>query len=960
MSEELRELIYTIVENPEPFFDNYYSLSFPKDWLSELNIALSLLKSGKKVKPKTTIPIDSLNATLKATASLIQTSKGITKDSNPSPLWLLTTGKEINIKSLRRILQFWAKYHFQQRWEYDDVQDLIKSPALKNLNWFPCSEATLFDWETNPETGTATPKDSNAFQVLADIIASKITETTLKIGVKERQFFKGPNIGEVVEWPPQTIYNKGGKFVGWASVFIQVTVQQRYFNSHPFIELHTGVRRFTNNKNFSPASGRKANLHFQTKPDYWSEGFPIKNSIQSVAIQWFPPKKKGEKPYLDFAEPVAEILKLLGKDFINPNPKEFIDRIPETIPEKPPENNVTILLPYSTTLNKPKTKKKSTFPIKNGLFFHDRYIIDLAIRDKFTNRLKPTEILNPYKFKLKSGITKKDNKNLAELIRSKYPNIKIWMGLSSFSEEIKEGIKLALTEYQLLDSENSPINFVEIEENVANTLGAALDENGENARKDYIAENFPEQTENNPGVMIIQIFNKDYAEYKNGKDPKKINRKYFCPLNIVSQFIVKDGAKAKYKNTILDAIRQLGITYPKKYQEIIIPGDRKFEVPENLTFVGLRMLRITGKTAFDNKAKSLPVFVRIFNQTGEVEVNLLDINNKPSLSTGWISYSEAILKLGKDEIKPVLLKNKKVEIKQFIQKTLELFLGNTLLLVQQDNIRSVLRCLQLKNMRLDKISFDDELNNFVSIDKFPGLRIVVCRSIEKETPDNFIIKIRNDEKINGRNRYRTFYELWQFDNFTWISSSDRGNQQPNNNASRLDEWFQEWGNIKENEIEKTEKTDKNKGSEEENKSKKGKRKKLQKATVLAPDFTKQTAHFGRGKELSVVAVPSEEKDLRGVWAAIAHDLRKGAIQYEHTLELPLPLDMAEKLDEYFRVLEEDEIDNDDNSRELEEDEIDNDDNGRELEEDEIDNDDNSGKLEEQEDKAVQLELDLKY
>ncbi|MGD1805430.1 pPIWI_RE module domain-containing protein [Dapis sp. BLCC M126] len=907
MSEELRELIYTIVDSPEQFFDNYYSLSFPKQWLSELNIALSRLKNTKKVKRTTTIPIDSLNATLKATASLIQTSKGITKDSNSSPLWLLTTGKEINIKSLRRILQTWAKYHFQQRWEYDDVQDLIKHQALEDLNWIPCPEATLFDWETNPETGTATPRDYNAFQVLADIIASKITETPLKIGVKERQFFKGPNIGEVVEWPPEPI-PKNGKFVGWASVFIQVTVQQRYFNSHPFIQLHTGVRRFTNSKNFSPASGRKANLHFQTKPDYWSEGFPIKNSIQSVAINWFPPKKKGEKPYLYFAEPVAEILKLLGKNFINPNAKKIIEQIPEIIPEIP--ENITILLPYSTTLKNP-----SSIQIKNGLFFHDRYIIDLAITNKFTGKLKQTEILNPYQSEIKSEITK-DNKNLAELIRRKYPN-KTWMGLSSFSEDIKEGIKSALTELQLLDSENSPINFVEIEENLAKTLGAALDENGEDGRKNYIGENFPEQTQQNPGVIIIHTFGPDYAEYKNGKDPKKINRKSFCLLNIVSQFIVKDGAKAKYKNTILDAIRQLGITYPKKYQEITLPNGKKFEVPENLTFVGLRMLRITGKTAFDKKAKSLPVFVRIFNQTGEVEVNLLDINNKPSLSTGWISYSEAILKLGKDEIKPVLLKDKKAEVKQFIQKTLELFSEDTLLLVEQDNIRSVLRCLQLKNMRQDKISFDDALNNFVNIDKFPGLRIVVCRSIETETPDNFIIKIRNDEKINGRNRYRTFYELWQFDKFTWISSSDRGNQQPNNNASRLDTWFQEWGNIKEND---TEKIDKNKGSEEENKSNKGKRKKLEEPNKVEPDFTKQTAHFGRGKELSVVAVPSEEKDFRGVWAAIAHDLRKGAIQYEYTLELPLPLDMAKKLDEYFRVLDGDEINNDYNSEELEEEE----------------------------------------
>ncbi len=49
--------------------------------------------------------------------------------------------------------------------------------------------------------------------------------------------------------------------------------------------------------------------------------------------------------------------------------------------------------------------------------------------------------------------------------------------------------------------------------------------------------------------------------------------------------------------------------------------------------------------------------------------------------------------------------------------------------------------------------------------------------------------------------------------------------------------------------------------------------------------------FGRGKELSVIAVPFQKRDqFRGVWAAIAHALRQGAIQYEYTLELPLPLE----------------------------------------------------------------------
>ena len=118
---------------------------------------------------------------------------------------------------------------------------------------------------------------------------------------------------------------------------------------------------------------------------------------------------------------MAEILKLLDKDFINPNPKKIIERIPETIPETP--ENITILLPYSTTLKNP-----STIQIKNGLFFHDRYIIDLVIQDKFAGRLKPTEILNPYKSQIKSETTK-DDKNLAELIQSKYHNIKIWMGI---------------------------------------------------------------------------------------------------------------------------------------------------------------------------------------------------------------------------------------------------------------------------------------------------------------------------------------------------------------------------------------------------------------------------------------------------------------------------------------------------------------------------------------------------
>lgn len=62
-----------------------------------------------------------------------------------------------------------------------------------------------------------------------------------------------------------------------------------------------------------------------------------------------------------------------------------------------------------------------------------------------------------------------------------------------------------------------------------------------------------------------------------------------------------------------------------------------------------------------------------------------------------------------------------------------------------------------------------------------------------------------------------------------------------------------------------------------------------------------TAWSSQLKEISLLAIQPKYDPF--LWANIVHDLRLDAIQWEHALELPLPLDLAKKMDQFFRILD---------------------------------------------------------
>jgi len=907
---QLHQLMYAIADSSKLKYGGYYAMEFPSDLLNLLNYATEKVKESRKWK-NLSIPIADLNAAIKATNTLIHVSRGITKESKNIPFWLLSS-VEINSKSISDLVKAWITIDYGRIWESEDTEDLKSLAKSDNFKWKEHKE-NIFDWQRSESNSVALPIYDNAFKVMADAIANYIATHGLNIGGKPINYVKGPNDGEVQQWPPEPIYyGKEGKKFWFQSNVIKVSIQQRFFDDRPYVLFLPSVRRYVLQQNINTLKNPKTYVHIKAPVSHWCADFPLKPSIQSVALT---PAKDGEKFVTKFVGNVPEILRLMDSknSFISPETNEIVKQLSE-VNFHDSEDKPIALIPYYTGLKAGK-KKPITQKIACGYFPRDLQLLNLAIQERFCKILNPISPQPKILFDVPSNTKQKENnykqepakfqpsqssdkkrkeavrKSISAFIKGKKPIIL----LSCLNQEFIEDLKTALS--KVLGDDFEEIVEIKIaSDKFANLFATPLSKSdGAKERVKLLAKHkeLPALSKEKLGVAIVEIRgadSSDYGEY----DPKKANRKGLCEVGYLSQFFVDDFTKKekedfnnskrrqKFINTVLDALRVLGITFPKEYTHLET-GKENLPVPENLHFLCLRLLRITKKTAIDKKSKTLPLFLKISNQTGEVQCKIMSLNENK-----WLSYSEALLKIGKDEVKTIPIKDEKDKkaIVTFIQTTLEKLEGNNLLLVEQDNVRILWPNVQIKRAKIDELTFDRHCKNYIPIEHFKGLRIAAYRTNVDEVPDGYIVKTPKDETLRGLDRFMDRTDLWNggTDKRIWLSTGGKTDNKASANASRLVEYPKEFGS---------------KEIEENSEEKKG-RKKLEKAELAAPNW-QSTAWSSQFKEISLLAI--QPKDDPFLWANIVHDLRLDAIQWEHALELPLPLDLAKKMDQFFRILD---------------------------------------------------------
>ncbi len=261
--------------------------------------------------------------------------------------------------------------------------------------------------------------------------------------------------------------------------------------------------------------------------------------------------------------------------------------------------------------------------------------------------------------------------------------------------------------------------------------------------------------------------------------------------------------------------------------------------------VGLWLINRTSKTSAHGKSQLIPVMVKMSSLTAELSAIFPNVES-------WIPYDEALTRINTDGVSFTNDDKGKAKIRTFIYDTLknkrELRGKPTLLYCQAENIRQQWTWLQDTQISSEGLSFAErEHPVFVPM---PGLRVIRVR---KETPEWFGI---NGEQVSG---FITGIFQNPDDERVFLSLGDKpATMTGSNTDSKIDKPGKYWAHPSPVEI------------------------------VIG-------YHQAGDKFLEL--------------AAIAHESRKGVLQYEDFLEVPRVLHYAKQMADYVLMLDDDESDN---------------------------------------------------
>jgi hypothetical protein len=263
-----------------------------------------------------------------------------------------------------------------------------------------------------------------------------------------------------------------------------------------------------------------------------------------------------------------------------------------------------------------------------------------------------------------------------------------------------------------------------------------------------------------PTVALVEILDKPnngkdgVPAYPSGRDPKQALRAGFADSGRLTQFFVfepeqdfgtgtdeedqqkidkkKQKAEAKrlarYQNTVLDALRQLGV------HDAGTKGERAW----NLTFwggmsaAGFYVAYQTGKTSVTNVKRCLPVLTYIDGESGQVRAWVHGMDTMEP-------YHKVLLQLGQGKLTAL---EKPDQAAQLVRAIIDEYLSNREVLLavhtSEGHMRNkVWQWLQDGRIQKDEIHFVKGTPWRVTDGDMPGLRVIRVRDLKEqgEIPD---------------------------------------------------------------------------------------------------------------------------------------------------------------------------------------------------------------------------------
>ena len=866
--DQLRTLSFQLVQSELLEKHTFYRLPFPEKWKMEIKKVQAAITN--KSVDEVNIPITLLNKAMRALVPDLIYIEPHAAKSGEKP-WLYCTDNSIPSEQLFLIIQAWLKTQFWKEGE-THYSNLLKKLKSEDLHWEEV-KLNVGNWRTH-DNGTADLGSDNDFIILPHVIAAKFSQknVSLEIGSEILKFRRAPRAvgskgAELISWKPLSFNDN------YWSVVITFTTQTIPFQSFPVLHCDLSLRCWVSCPITELPKDKETSVYLLTQVP-WLEDFPNSTSFQVAPItgNWIK-ENKDENQFNYQAKWGSKLAALLD----NLNPKNPFPK-PQDIIGNPVlslnlNGNTNAALVYRNGIKPPHHVQFGLPPLERR-----------RITEKIAELLVPEWELVPQIQRVKTGrcqtsenyfipntkmkreyseeeLTAKRVSTIYKEIRQSL-TVEIWYIHEATREEL---IKSICDYLGIPENAEFPYSFTEFTFNIKSqllgSLGEALQLNSKikderDRRRDAIGEREKQVAAKVPQTseMTVAIIELPPAErFQKENDPKNALRSGFAKVNRLTQFISTEPNNLSHRslNSFLDLLRQLGVqSSPPK---IVM---KKASLPDKINYVGVWMIKKYAPTGADGEKKIVPVIVYMNSDSPEIQATAFGLDR-------FLPYREVLLVIAQNN-KVKGFANLEQGMSRFIKPTLEDILrtGDTLLLCHAQNLRSqAWPWLANKNITQDQVKFGNEKP--FKITRFKGLRIVRVRDSQShETPEWYAPN--DNEQGFSKGIFQIGERVFASTNHPPKSFSI------NRKLSKLSSW-----------------------------TKNGK------TVAPSPD----TYCWNPGLvELTVACI--QPNDEIWPWAALTHELRHLALNYDEALKLPLPLYLAQQIEEYVLLLDvENTIDN---------------------------------------------------
>lgn len=877
--DQLRTLSFRLPEGKPLKPQTFQILKFPEKWKSELkNLQAEITR---RPVDKTNVPISSLNKALRALVpDLLYITPNAAK-SNVQP-WLYSA-IPIKIRALYLIFKAWVKTQFDGKASEKQITALLKKLPEEDLQW----EATTVNvgtW-TTAANGTAELGGNNSFILLPHVLAAKLSQDniSLEFGSDLLRFRRAPlSIGskgaELVSWPPLDYSNKHGSWY-W-SVVITFTLQTVPFQSFPVLHCDLSLRRWVSRPESTIPGGEETSVYLLTKVP-WLEELHNSNSFQVAPIGWKRLSASEQQqnksqyrlnwgsnlvPLLDrlnlqqpFPTPEAIVADPTSALNLNGSPKEAVVFRNGIKPDHRVDAGFSpadrrLLAEQIAALIAPEWE---FVEMPQRVKFH---VASIPQSPELPRPAKDGEELEETKIQTLKQTQSVLSRAIGEAVSDRRLTIEIWYQRETTRDTLIKSVSHCLG---IPASASFPYKFPNREFTLniqAQPLGGLGDElqlnsalkNKKDIRRQAIIQRGKEIAEkvSNPSsvtVALIEIAGKE--NFQSDRDPKNALRRGFAIAGRITQFISTDNPNLSHSSItgFLDLLRQMGVQVgPPK---IVLTEDRKkdtkqLKLPERLNYVGLWLIKQNAPTSADGTTQRVPVMVYMASDTTEIKAIAPGFEH-------WLPYREALLKIAREGV------DRKGQAMSFIEQKLKgdvLPLGDTLLLCHAQNLRSTWPWLNNGQISTETVAFGNN-GRSLGINRLKGLRILRLRDSQShETPEWYAQKPDRDGQGFAKG-------VFQMGDRVFASTGQKPVQFSNLSV---------------------------------NQSKAG-------------DKKSPNTYYPSPGLVEITVACLQPGDEVFPWAALTHELRHIALQYNEYLKLPLPLHLAKQIEEYVLLMENEDI-----------------------------------------------------